>query len=160
MISLPPGTEMFQFPGLAPCLRRVTGLATGRVSPFGNPGITASVQLPQAYRSLARPSSPLDAKASTVCLIAFDLMFSCKSSGSCDRTGRPVLIPHTRPGREARTHHPSVDCQRAWRIPRDPPRRSNASQNARECGRLLRTFERGATLNGYSPALLVAPERR
>ena len=31
------------------------------------------MQLPQAYRSLPRPSSPLDAKASTVCLIAFDL---------------------------------------------------------------------------------------
>jgi hypothetical protein len=31
------------------------------------------VQLPQAYRSLARPSSPLDAKASAVCLILFDL---------------------------------------------------------------------------------------
>ena len=35
-----------------------------RVSPFGNPGIEAYVQLPQAYRSLSRPSSALDAKAS------------------------------------------------------------------------------------------------
>ena len=34
-----------------------------RVSPFGNPGIEAYVQLPQAYRSLSRPSSALDAKA-------------------------------------------------------------------------------------------------
>src|SRR5687767_12715565 len=51
----------------------MTGLAARRVSPFGHPGITAHVQLPQAYRSLSRPSSPLDAKASTVCLIAFDL---------------------------------------------------------------------------------------
>ena len=33
-----------------------------RVSPFGNPGIEAYVQLPQAYRSLSRPSA-LDAKA-------------------------------------------------------------------------------------------------
>jgi hypothetical protein len=62
---------MFQFPGLAPL--RVTDLAAGRVAPFGHPEITAYVQLPQAYRSLSRPSSPLDAKASTVCLIAFDL---------------------------------------------------------------------------------------
>jgi hypothetical protein len=62
---------MFHFPGLAPL--RVTALACGRVSPFGHPEITARVQLPQAYRSLPRPSSPLDAKASTVCLIAFDL---------------------------------------------------------------------------------------
>ena len=34
-----------------------------RVSPFGNPGIEAYVQLPQAYRSLSRPSSAPDAKA-------------------------------------------------------------------------------------------------
>src|ERR1700709_2554168 len=35
------------------------------VSPFGNPWIKASSQLPTAYRSVARPSSPLIAKAST-----------------------------------------------------------------------------------------------
>jgi hypothetical protein len=51
----------------------MTGLTPRRVAPFGHPEITACVQLPQAYRSLPRPSSPLDAKASTVCLIAFDL---------------------------------------------------------------------------------------
>ena len=34
-----------------------------RVSPFGNSGIKAYVQLPQTYRSLSRPSSALDAKA-------------------------------------------------------------------------------------------------
>ncbi len=72
----------------------MTGLAAGRVYPFGHPGITAHVQLPQAYRSLSRPSSPLDAKASTVRLIAFDLK-SLGSSGSCDRKTQPVLIPHT-----------------------------------------------------------------
>jgi hypothetical protein len=71
LISFPPGTEMFQFPGLASL--RMTELASSRVSPFGHPEITARVQLPQAFRSLPRPSSPLDAKASTVCLIAFDL---------------------------------------------------------------------------------------
>ena len=35
------------------------------VSPFGNPWIKASSKLPTAYRSVARPSSPLSAKAST-----------------------------------------------------------------------------------------------
>ena len=39
----------------------------GWVSPFGNPWIKASSQLPTAYRSVARPSSPLSAKASTEC---------------------------------------------------------------------------------------------
>ena len=85
LISLPPGTEMFQFPGLAPL--RVTDLAAGRVAPFGHPEITAYVQLPQAFRSLSRPSSPLDAKASTVCLIAFDLdLLTKRTSGSGLRT--------------------------------------------------------------------------
>jgi hypothetical protein len=102
LISVPPGTEMFQFPGLAPF--RVTDLAARRVAPFGHPGITARMQLPQAYRSLPRPSSPLDAKASTVCLIAFDLKLIV------DRTARDAagLL-----GVDFHTHHPSFDCQRA-----------------------------------------------
>ena len=36
-----------------------------RVSPFGNPRIKVCSQLPEAYRSVLRPSSPLNAKAST-----------------------------------------------------------------------------------------------
>ena len=38
----------------------------GWVAPFGNLWINASWQLPTAYRSFARPSSPLHAKASTL----------------------------------------------------------------------------------------------
>ena len=38
-----------------------------RVSPFGNLRIKACVPLPEAYRSLLRPSSPDEAKASTDC---------------------------------------------------------------------------------------------
>ena len=38
-----------------------------RVSPFGNLRIKACVPLPEAYRSLLRPSSPDDAKASINC---------------------------------------------------------------------------------------------
>ena len=38
----------------------------GWVSPFGNLRINACVRLPEAYRSLPRPSSPVSAKASTV----------------------------------------------------------------------------------------------
>jgi hypothetical protein len=38
----------------------------GQVSPFGNPRIKACLRLPEAYRSLLRPSSPPDAKAFTV----------------------------------------------------------------------------------------------
>ena len=70
LLSFPWGTEMFQFPQFA-----VTRLwihpATiphdrDQVAPFGNPRIDVCVRLPGAYRSLPRPSSPADAKASTV----------------------------------------------------------------------------------------------
>ena len=51
-------------------VRRVSSLSgdlNGRVSPFGNPRIKAYSQLPEAYRSVLRPSSPAHAKASTRC---------------------------------------------------------------------------------------------
>lgn len=38
-----------------------------RVSPFGNLRINSYLPIPAAYRSLSRPSSPLEAKASPVC---------------------------------------------------------------------------------------------
>ena len=63
LIYIPSGTEMFHFPEFAP--RRVTYLSICWVAPFGNPRIKALWQLPEAYRSLIRPSSPLPAKAST-----------------------------------------------------------------------------------------------
>jgi hypothetical protein len=50
----------------------VTAIPDGRVSPFGNPGIKACVPLPQAYRSLPRPSSPSCAKASSTCIRSLD----------------------------------------------------------------------------------------
>src|SRR2546422_3651750 len=70
-LSLPRGTEMSHFPPLASfrlCIQRVMmGHDSHRVSPFGHPRIEARLQLPEAYRSLPRPSSPSRAKASTVC---------------------------------------------------------------------------------------------
>ncbi len=68
LISLPPGTEMFHFPGSGPpplCIQGgVVPRYRNRVAPFGNPRIIACVPLPEAYRSLPRPSSPVGAKAS------------------------------------------------------------------------------------------------
>ena len=156
LISVPAGTEMFQFPALASF--RMTRLASGRVSPFGHPGITARVQLPRAYRSLPRPSSPLDAKASAVCLIAFDLMFSWPP-GSCDRIGRPVLIPHTRPSPKARTHHPS-SIVKEHGGPRRVRHTAVMQVRTRESAGDFRGLSSAAHPCGISPALLVAPERR
>ena len=42
---------------------QVTGVLLQWVSPFGNLRIIAHLQLPEAYRSLSRPSSAPDAKA-------------------------------------------------------------------------------------------------
>jgi hypothetical protein len=61
---------MFQFPRLASApylfgLRILRHNPQG-VPPFGHPRIEACVPLPEAYRSLPRPSSPPGAKASTV----------------------------------------------------------------------------------------------
>ena len=61
LMSFPTGTEMFQFPAFA----SLAGWSEDRVSPFGNRRIKAYSQLPDAYRSVSRPSSPVCAKAST-----------------------------------------------------------------------------------------------
>ena len=66
----PRGTEMFQFPRFA-CRdlwiqSRTSGHYPTQVPPFGHPRIGACLRLPEAYRSLPRPSSLPGAKASTV----------------------------------------------------------------------------------------------
>lgn len=45
-----------------------------QVTPFGNLRIKAHVPLPEAYRSLSRPSSPVGTKAFTVCPSKLDSM--------------------------------------------------------------------------------------
>ena len=47
-------------------------LLTCRIAPFGNLRIKACLQLPEAYRSLPRPSSALGAKAFTLCSCSLD----------------------------------------------------------------------------------------
>ena len=66
MFSSPPGTKMFQFPGLASPLGGDSRPSAGRVAPFGHPRVTGRLHLTAAFRSLPRPSSPSRAKASTV----------------------------------------------------------------------------------------------
>ncbi|RYZ75301.1 MAG: hypothetical protein EOP04_33505, partial [Proteobacteria bacterium] len=46
-----------------------------QVTPFGNLRIKACLPLPEAYRSLSRPSSPVSTKASTVCPLKLDSIF-------------------------------------------------------------------------------------
>ena len=74
LFSLPPGNEMFQFPGFAPDFVRCRSRLR-RVAPFGNPRIDGYLPLRAAYRSLSRPSSPPRAKASFMrpSLLSLDL---------------------------------------------------------------------------------------
>ena len=68
LMSVPPGTEMFQFPGFAsPAYVFSWRYPCGWVAPFGYPRINACSRLPMAFRSVPRPSSPPGAKASTEC---------------------------------------------------------------------------------------------
>ena len=71
LFSFPAGTEMFHFPALALTTLYIQVAVSrhypGRVLPFGNPRIKGCLHLPEAYRSLPRPSSPSYAKASTKC---------------------------------------------------------------------------------------------
>jgi hypothetical protein len=50
----------------------MTILAYGRVPPFGHLWLGACFQLTKAFRRIPRPSSPLTAKASTVCASLLD----------------------------------------------------------------------------------------
>jgi hypothetical protein len=68
-LSFPPLTEMFHFSGFAShtlCIQ-VWITLSGWVFPFGDLRIIGRVRLPEAFRSLPRPSSPGVAKASVNC---------------------------------------------------------------------------------------------
>jgi hypothetical protein len=90
LISSPQGTEMFHFPWCrseALCIQTpVSRHYPGRVAPFGHPRIIACLPLPEAFRSLPRPSSPTDAKASIVCPYTLELSRLSISHGAPRRS--------------------------------------------------------------------------
>src|SRR6185312_3287430 len=135
----------------------MTDLAIGRVSPFGHPGITAHVQLPQAYRSLSRPSSPLDAKASTVCLIAFDLKF-VRVAWLDANPSRTTGVDSSHPVESTRRSVLHHTIHRQLSKSKSAPSRADTLKvmqaRSAECGRLLRTFTPNPKVS-----LLVTPER-
>ena len=59
----------------------VTGHYPSRVPPFGDLRIKAHLRLPEAFRSLSRPSSAISALASTLRSCSLDLC-SCSPSGT------------------------------------------------------------------------------
>ncbi len=52
LISFPPGTEMFQFPGFASDRSRMTSYYRGRVSPFGHLRIKTYLAAPRRFSQL------------------------------------------------------------------------------------------------------------
>ena len=70
LLSFPPGTKMFQFPGFPSYTLCVQVWIPQHnlwwVPPFGNLRIVSHLHFPVAYRSLSRPSSAPSAKASTL----------------------------------------------------------------------------------------------
>ena len=106
LMSFPPGTEMFQFPGFASprlCIQRGM-IPKDRVSPFGYFRIKACSQLPGTFRRVPRPSSPLGAKASTKCpsLCLRVAKFPCAT------TKPRISIPPSRPATEVTPSAPSL----------------------------------------------------
>ena len=64
----------------------MTELLLCRVTPFGDPGITGCLLLPQVFRSLPRPSSPDSSKASSVDPYSLDHISLCSFfCGHCCR---------------------------------------------------------------------------
>ena len=57
----------------------MTILTYSRVPPFGHLWLNARFQLTKAFRRIPRPSSPLTAKASTVCASLLDHIISITS---------------------------------------------------------------------------------
>ena len=95
LMSFPPGTEMFQFPGFASRTYEFSARSPcGGVTPFGHPRINDRSHLPAAFRSVPRPSSPLGAKASTKCPLMLDAPISRRRSPARAENRR---IPHATP---------------------------------------------------------------
>ena len=64
------------------------GVLHRRVSPFGNLRIVAYVPLPEAYRSLSRPSSAPDAKAFPLCSYSLNLVETSSVSFASPRAAK------------------------------------------------------------------------
>ena len=114
LISVPPGTEMFQFPGLA-------SLAGWPVSPpvgfphsviLGSQLVCSSPRLIAAYHDLHRLSMPRHPPCALLRLISNSIV------RSTPRWDTAIGVDSSHPVRsEERTNHPSFDCQRARPIP-------------------------------------------
>src|SRR5690242_12457347 len=73
------------------------------------PGSTLGCQLPRAYRRLLRPSSALDAKASTMC--PSQLVTHTTNAPHPEKPDGPDMAVHTTHYKDARVHYPDLKQQ-------------------------------------------------
>jgi hypothetical protein len=161
---------MFQFSPLASsrlCIQRGMTTHDGRrVSPFGHLRINAYVRLPEAYRSLSRPSSPVRAKASTVRPCSLDRIDTLPRGyeGGLSRSTEPTqhtywcsllvsLVP-----RRITAHHPFGQHATIPRGTPNPQPSLSIQPVSRECIYGRSTCESLSTTP--KGGLLAAPERR
>ena len=127
---------MFQFPAFAPpgygFTPAVTGYDPCRVAPFGNLRIKGCLRLPEAYRSLPRPSSLPGAKASALRPFMLDFYFRLpakekpESYTETHAAEIPARSPPVRRPASRRHEHPRLvtsrfACQRSVGEPTSPP---------------------------------------
>ena len=107
LMSFPPGTEIFQFPGFAsPHYGFMWRYPCGWVAPFGHPRINACSRLPVAFRSVPRPSSPPGAKASTECpSLARDISSRTEVRGSTMHRNHPQKSMTAKDSTAQNGHH-------------------------------------------------------
>ena len=102
VFSLPAGTEMFHFPAFPPtalCVQAaVTGLPSGRVSPFGDPGITARLAAPPGLSQ--PPTSFIGSWCRGIHRVPVKLVHRrcsrrplCSSQGSAESSPGRTLLP-------------------------------------------------------------------
>jgi hypothetical protein len=144
LFSLPVGTEMFHFPTFPPHTLyiqvRVTGLASSRVSPFGNPRITVWLSTTRGLSQI--PTSFFGSWCQGIHRVPLKtwlqrcsrpLCSSQKTTGTTPPPQQPPELQHGPPTRRNRSAHASVcrpDPSGPNNVPRHHPRTSHPRSTA------------------------------
>ena len=153
IFSLPPGTEMFQFPGCPPH-KGVPGYHPRRVAPFGYPRIASCQRLPGAFRRVATPfvgPRRLGIHRAPVSAVLAQ-----------DRALRPTVShdpqhTHIHPSMPTHTRSPTCGGRTRCLAPPRAPRGASAARTSvpARCARPKGVSLRSAPAGGLPPARLI-----
>ncbi len=145
LLSLPVGTEMFHFPTFPPltlCVQvRVTGLASSRVSPFGNPRITVWLSTPRGLSQI--PTSFIGSWCQGIHRVPLKTWPQrcsrplCSSQHTGGTRSAPATHTHQRMRYETRTRP-----NRPTTTTSPPPRKARPASGGRGTERFLRACAR------------------